>query len=178
MKESRSVVKIGMNVGFISLLMIFMVLCLTVFVVLSLTSAAADKSLTDRTGDTAIAYYSAQNRFQSFLSDLDLFLWEWGQSDDLLNEHLEMWLHNPLAHRETVYDAATYNAVAYDAATRRVTAQWPAGERMVVKTEIQINPPGDGARYRVLSFIAVPVRENINVPLNNLWNGDDFFHDH
>lgn|GEM_PF-2215454 len=78
----RPPVRPGVNVGFISLLMIFVVLCLTVFIALSLQSASVDKNLTFRMGETALAYYDAQNRLQKFLSELDSFLLDWDQGGE------------------------------------------------------------------------------------------------
>ena len=153
----------GVNVGFISLLMIFMVLCLTVFIALALLNAGVDKRLTDRTGETALAYYEAQNRFQMFLSELDSFLPEAVQDGGRIEEFL---LRREGLSEESVYDEAR----------GLISARWPAGERLVLLAEILIHVPVvDGARYHIQSVYVAPRQESMKEPLNNLWSGEDFF---
>lgn len=60
-----------MGVGISSLLLIFVVLCLTTFAVLSYLTANADHKLTDKTGDTVSAYYAADGAAQQKLADID-----------------------------------------------------------------------------------------------------------
>ncbi len=57
--------------GASSVLMIFIVLCLTAFGVLSLVSARADLRLTDKTADAAQEYHSADARTDQLLSLID-----------------------------------------------------------------------------------------------------------
>ena len=57
--------------GASSVLMIFIVLCLTAFGVLSLVSARADLRLTDRTVDAVQAYHSADAHTDQLLSVID-----------------------------------------------------------------------------------------------------------
>jgi len=51
----------GVGVGTISLVMIFAVLCLTVFAMLTLSSANAEKTLSDRTSSFVTGYYAADS---------------------------------------------------------------------------------------------------------------------
>jgi hypothetical protein len=154
--------------------MIFMALCLTVFVSLALTSAAADRGLTNRTGETAASYYGAQNQFQAFLSDLDTRLLDMmsqgltqgnGDVEGLLREGLQSLLQE---------------GVSYDAARHVISAQWPAGERLLLKADVQINSAGfmdTGPRYTVTSVMLSPVEESFYTPMDNMWNGEDFSYD-
>jgi hypothetical protein len=154
-----------LNIGFISLLMIIMTLCLSVFVALSITSAAADRNLTERTGETTIAFYGAQNKFQTLLRDLDTILLT-NNIDDIGFGDL---LHSALARSDA-------NEFFYDADRQLLSAQWPAGERLLINTEIQINSDRD-TRYEVLSFVLSPVQEKLDTPLNNVWKGEELFYD-
>lgn len=60
-----------MQVGGSTILMIFTVLCLTVFSVLSLSSARADASLTKRAEQAVLAYYDADGKAEERLQEID-----------------------------------------------------------------------------------------------------------
>ena len=180
MKDRQPTVRPGVNVGFISLLMIFMVLCLTVFIALSLLSAGVDKRLTDRTGETVLAYYEAWDHLQSFLSELDALLLEWrsglpqaaaiatvvGSADvggetfmDLLRERL----------------AAQPEELVWNGESQVISVQWPAGERLIFRADVLIDSSTLSSRYTMQSVMMVPVRERMDKPMDNLWKGEDFF---
>ena len=57
--------------GVSSLIMILVVLCLTVFGVLSYTTARADAALTQKSLDAAGAYYSAASQMERMLAQVD-----------------------------------------------------------------------------------------------------------
>ena len=62
---------VNLNLGTSSLLLIFVVLSLVSFAVLSLSSALSDKKLTDKTVDKNVAYYEACNEAYEKLADID-----------------------------------------------------------------------------------------------------------
>ena len=62
---------VNLNLGTSSLLLIFVVMSLVSFAVLSLSSALSDKKLTDKTVDKNVSYYSACNEAYEKLADLD-----------------------------------------------------------------------------------------------------------
>lgn len=62
---------VNVNLGTSSILLIFFVLSLMSFSVLSLSSALSDKKLTDKTADKTTNYYDACNEMQLILKDYD-----------------------------------------------------------------------------------------------------------
>lgn len=62
------------GVGIPSLLLIFLILCLSVFSVLSLSSAAADEKLSQKTADRTSEYYAASNAANDTLAVVDRIL--------------------------------------------------------------------------------------------------------
>lgn len=58
------------TVGASSLLVIFAVLCLTVFALLSLSTAQADRRLSDASVDAALAYYEADTEAEKIFARL------------------------------------------------------------------------------------------------------------
>ncbi len=66
------------GIGVPSMLMLFMILCLTTLAVLSFASSRADDKLTRRTQDMTLWYYEAAQGGQEKLRDLDAALMEMG----------------------------------------------------------------------------------------------------
>ena len=62
---------VNLNLGTSSLLLIFVVLSLVSFAVLSLSSALSDKKLTEKTVEKNVSYYEACNEAYEQLADLD-----------------------------------------------------------------------------------------------------------
>lgn len=61
----------GMNIGSSSIMLIFVILCLISFAVLSIVSAHADNKLTGKVLDRTTAYYNACNNAESALAGVD-----------------------------------------------------------------------------------------------------------
>ncbi len=66
--------KMGISIGGPTIIMIFVVLCMTTLGTLSLVTANADLKLTQKTVDSTTAYYAADNKGEQFLSQLDSIL--------------------------------------------------------------------------------------------------------
>lgn len=60
----------GVNIGSISILVIFVLLCLTTFATLSLVSANADSKLTANAADSLTAYYAADSKAEDILAEI------------------------------------------------------------------------------------------------------------
>ena len=60
-----------MNIGLSSILLIFVVLCLVSFSILSIVSANADKKLSQKVMNRSIAYYNACNEAETMLKDVN-----------------------------------------------------------------------------------------------------------
>lgn len=76
-REKRSVP--FLNIGSSSLLMVFLVLCLVVFAVLTLTGAQGDYRFSQRLGERRTRYYTACNRAEETIAGL----WETGVLPEL-----------------------------------------------------------------------------------------------
>lgn len=66
----------GINIGSSSMLMIFVTLCLISFAALSIVSANADKSLSEKIAVRTAAYYEACNSAEESLAGIDKLLQE------------------------------------------------------------------------------------------------------
>lgn len=72
MKESHKSNKNApfLNIGSASLLVVFLVLCLVIFAVLTLTSAQSDYRFSERLADRRTAYYTACNQAEEQIAAL------------------------------------------------------------------------------------------------------------
>ena len=61
----------GMNIGSASILLVFVILCLVSFAVLSIVSANADSKLSNRVLERTTAYYDACNQAEQSLAGMD-----------------------------------------------------------------------------------------------------------
>ncbi|MFV0362072.1 MAG: hypothetical protein ACK5LL_03160 [Suipraeoptans sp.] len=76
------------NIGTVSLLMIFIILCLVVFAVLSLSSSTRDHTLSKRVAIQNTAYYTASNDATYKLKEIDDTFLELNEAADDYNEIL------------------------------------------------------------------------------------------
>ena len=59
------------NIGSVTLMMIFIVLCMVTFAALSLSSASYDWRSAKKSADHTTAYYQTSNQAETILSDID-----------------------------------------------------------------------------------------------------------
>lgn len=86
-KSKRSSSRTGLSIGASSILVIFVLLCLVTFAVLSLVSATADKALSDKNLEHITAYYAAETTAYEKLAKIDAVLAQnidYSVSDDAL----------------------------------------------------------------------------------------------
>lgn len=69
-KEQSSFVNIGSS----SLLIVFVILCLATFAILSLSSAKSDYSLSERLAEHKSRYYEASSKAETILNEIDTIL--------------------------------------------------------------------------------------------------------
>lgn len=60
----------GIGVGSASIVLVFAVLCLSIFAVISLSSALSDKSMSDASANTITGYYEADTLAECVLADI------------------------------------------------------------------------------------------------------------
>lgn len=74
--------RFGMNIGSASILLVFVILCLVSFAVLSIVSANADSKLSRRVLERTTAYYDACNQAEQSLAAMDKTLRRVYESSD------------------------------------------------------------------------------------------------
>lgn len=71
MSNSSKKKQFGINIGSSSILLVFVILCLVSFAVLSIVSANADNKLSARVLERTTAYYTACNQAEQSLAGMD-----------------------------------------------------------------------------------------------------------
>lgn len=64
------------NIGFSSIVMVFIMICLVTFATLSVLTAHSDYRLSKKAADKTVAYYAADTLAREVLSEIDLALYE------------------------------------------------------------------------------------------------------
>lgn len=135
MKEKRSFSFI--STGVTSMVLIFVMLCLVTFSVLSLVSAESNLRLAQRSAQRTTAYYEAENRANDILIALETAAKELRSEDQISPEDFT---------REVLTLAGDTGAVLTDAGT--VAYQVPLGEDQLLYVELEVRPePGPEGLY-------------------------------
>ena len=71
MRKTENSRKIAMGVGYVSVMLIFAVICLTIFAVLSFKAAISTDTFNERSGDFLKQYYAADSQAKETLSKLN-----------------------------------------------------------------------------------------------------------
>lgn len=139
MSMRRQKTEYRMGTGATSLLMIFIVLCLTTLSILALTTARNDLKMSERAVELAQAYYQAADQAQNVLSELDAQL-SLQRADAPEDEYF------------AALEGITLEGVDldYNPAERRFSFSVDAGNDRYLWAEVECLAPGDGARYRVV----------------------------
>ena len=96
----------GLGVGGSSLLMVFIIVCLTTFATLSLVSANADEKLSIKTAQAVSAYYQADGRAVERLQQIDQLLLA-GQAEQIAVKGLAEQTADGYAFDEVISDRQT-----------------------------------------------------------------------
>lgn len=70
MNEKKGFRGSGMGVGYVSVMVIFVTVCLTLFAVLSLHAAGSDDAFNERSGEYLKQYYAADAQAQEIMAEL------------------------------------------------------------------------------------------------------------
>lgn len=118
------------TVGVSSLLVIFAVLCLTVFALLSLSTVRADRTLSEQSVRAAEGYYRADRAAEETLARL-----REGERPDGVAETDRVFTYaHPISETQTLVVSVRVEGTEYDILRWQAvsTAQWNAGDQLPV----------------------------------------------
>lgn len=79
--------KLTMNIGIISFMVVFIILCLVTFAILSLSSAYSNLNTTNKSIEHMNQYYELSSQGEMFLKDIDDSLYQLYQKTSTKNEY-------------------------------------------------------------------------------------------
>lgn len=140
--------KNGINVGTSSILMIFVLLCLTAFATLSMVSANADYKLAQKTARSVSLYYEADARAQEMLARVeDTLIKASGLPDDA---YIEMFDLDAL---DTQGTGRRQLHVETDETTSWIAYQIPIDENRALSVSLEApRPYTEGSAYHITAW--------------------------
>ena len=162
MNDKKSVfsTSTGLGVGYVSLIMLFAVICLTVLAVLSFQAAGSNEMLNERSSSFNSQYYRADGRAKSILMRLD---------NAALSAHENGFFEDSFAEGCGQLSAVelTRTAEGFKAAYTEVI-----NERLSLSVEVLFySAPVDGSRYRIDRWQTVPADSEEQESSLGVWDG-------
>lgn len=132
------------STGITSIMMIFVVLCLTAFGVLSYSSANADIKLSVKNADSKLEYYQAEGEINEKICDVDGIILKVRQKNLGGDEYYE-------AIKKAVREA--YGDNAYNQENNTVILKEGIDDSRYIYVVLKINDENTAKRYDVESFM-------------------------
>ena len=137
------------NIGTVTLLMVFIVLCMITFAALSLASASRDARLGRQTVDHMTEYYTASNQAEELLETVDnACSGEYGQTTDPAEYYRLVHKNLLLSPIEAVWSGNTFD-VAFQI---EINDSQELSVLIDLLSPQQIQADGAGSFYRILSW--------------------------
>ena len=136
MKNKRK--SYGVNIGSSSILLIFVILCLVSFAVLSIVSAQTDYKLSCKLAGRTTKYYEANNEVESYLRDLQASL-------------------------EKIYEDSATAEEYFAVAGHDTTFSIQLSEQQMLNVHLTILYPGDGKGYYEINTWKVETQDTLEL---------------
>lgn len=128
----------GVNIGSSSILLIFVILCLVSFAVLSIVSAQTDYKLSCKLAERTTKYYEANNEVESYLRDLQASL-------------------------EKIYEDSATAEEYFAVAGHDTTFSIQLSEQQMLNVHLTILYPGDGKGYYEINTWKVETQDTLEL---------------
>lgn len=156
------------NIGTVSLLMIFIVLCMVTFAALSLSSAASDARSGQRIAEHSRAYYEASNEAEEMLAVLDdIFAKAYSQA--AATEEYYRLITDALPSEVSLEEASSDEAFAYNSPLT-VSYQIEINDSQALLVRIGILSPEEISEEASSSFYKILSWQKI---ITKTWEGDN-----
>ena len=140
------------NLGTSFMLVIFIILCMVIFSVLSLSSAIKDQNYSIKNAERTLAYYNANNKAEEYLAQIDHILSDTDSFDALKNKLIKM-------NDSHIFTWDTEN-------NRNIHYYVPINDSEVLEVVLAIHPQKE-TNYTILTWKQCSISE---------WNGDATLH--
>lgn len=158
------------NIGTVSLLMIFIVLCMVTFSALSLSSAAGDARSGQKIAEHSLEYYAASNEAEEVLSSLDDIFAEAYAQADTTEEYYQLVIDSLPSKVHLEQEEELSDGPLIDSRLLTISYQIEINDSQALLVRISILPLEELAKkdsssfYRILSWQKV---------ITKTWEGDN-----
>lgn len=166
MKKQKS--GFGISVGSSSILVVFVVLCLTTFATLSLVSANADYRLSRKTADAVNEYYEAEIQANEHLAAITQILDDYKPEQPATKDELDYLME---AAAGKVLTNENNGQFAYENDKPVVTYEVPVGADRILRVKLDVSGyygPGEKTVKVAGWQVAVPAEEEFFDDMGNL----------
>lgn len=132
------------NMGISFMLTIFIILCMVIFSVLSLSTVIKDRTYTQKNADRTLAYYNANNQAEEHLAQIDSILCTASTYDTCLKELESLDYISFSTNDKSSNISLTYSV--------------PINETEILKVVLDINPDSR-ERYTILTWQQISLSE-------------------
>ena len=153
------------NIGSVSLIMVFIVLCMVTFAILSLSESTGDYKFTEKLASHTTDYYTASSQAERALAEIDTLLHETGEnaigSETLFYQNVIEAINNTsissINDLSATFDHDEVLYISYDV---------PVGDSQKLYVRLRVNAPQTSttAAYTITAWQTLQTDE---------WNGDD-----
>lgn len=145
----------GMGVGYISVMVIFVTVCLTLFAAFSLRAASSNDAFNKRSGEFLKSYYAADSQAKQILAKLDVSA-KTAASGFFFEDEFELTEIEGVVIKRVKGGCSADYSVAID-------------ERRELRCGILFRSDGS---YEITRWQSHASSTEINEPQGNLWNGE------
>lgn len=144
------------NIGSVSLLMTFIVLCLVTFATLSLSGSVSEYHYSRKLADHNTDYYNASNEATAILQEID----------DILSDAYSKGQDRYYSDAQKQLERLNLITADFSNDTPVLTYEIPVSDTQVLKVALSLNKPGQVRQgfYKITSWKEAPASE---------WQGDD-----
>ncbi len=158
--------KSGVQVGGTSIIMVFILLCLTVFAVLTLQSASADLRLANKSAEASTRYYEADAEAERILAQIDEVLYI--LSESAVDES---------SYRANLTRAAADLGLPVTISGQTLTYSVPAGVNQRLEVGLELPWPATEERIKRVKWAVTAIEQSgedagdgVNIFIPGLWN--------
>lgn len=156
--------------GASSIMMVFVVLCLTTFGMLSMLTSRADLRLSRKNRDAIEAYYTADADAAACLRDIDSCLLQARAAAEISDARGEE-VYRRQAKQQLSSLSGRKLSVKEEENALTVEALIPSGDERTLQIRIRVLPYAQQQRYEVLSWQMLPPDTDTEEP-GNVWIGE------
>ncbi len=153
----------GMGVGYVSLIMLFAVICLTVIATLSYQAARANDKLNEKGISFTDGYYEADTSAKKLLSELDYAAYtahESGFFDDSFSEFCSEFENVSVKNTASGYEVSFKEDIS---------------ERLLLSVKVVFfSAPTDEGRYRIDEWKTITADADSDEGSLGVWDGENF----